>query len=124
VSPGWSHVRHLEHRGVAHWHCTPLAGAGTNSCSPPLPTRPAVGAFPSTSNCLPCSANQARTASFPAFPAGTLYRLLPQAEKDRLHEAIAGAMEGVPREIIGRQLAQFDKADPANGKGVRAALKP
>ncbi len=32
-------------------------------------------------------------------------------------------MEGVPREIIGRQLAHFDKADPANGKGVRAALK-
>jgi catalase len=54
---------------------------------------------------------------------GTPCRLLPQAENGRLHKAIAGAIEGVPREIVERQLAHFDKADPAYGKGVRAALK-
>jgi catalase len=54
--------------------------------------------------------------------AGNLYRLLPAAERERLHRAIAGAMDGVPREIVDRQLAHFDKADPAYGKGVRAAL--
>jgi hypothetical protein len=32
-------------------------------------------------------------------------------------------MEGVPRKIIGRQLAHFDQADPASGKGVGAALR-
>jgi catalase len=54
--------------------------------------------------------------------AGNLYRLLPPAEKERLHRAIAGAMEGVPKEIIERQLAHFTRADPAYGQGVRAEL--
>jgi catalase len=55
--------------------------------------------------------------------AGNLYRLMPQDEKDRLHRAIAGAMEGVPQEVVERQLAHFAKADPAYAKGVRKALK-
>ena len=55
--------------------------------------------------------------------AGNLYRLLPADERGRLHAAIAGAMRGVPNEIIERQLAHFEKADPAYAKGVRAALK-
>ena len=55
--------------------------------------------------------------------AGQLYRLLPPAEKERLHRAMAGAMRGVPAEIIRRQLAHLEKADPAYAKGVRAALK-
>ncbi|HSW44599.1 MAG TPA: catalase [Phycisphaerae bacterium] len=54
--------------------------------------------------------------------AGNLYRLLPADERDRLHQAIAGAMKGVPVEIIERQLKHFEKADPAYAKGVRAAL--
>jgi catalase len=54
--------------------------------------------------------------------AGNLYRLLPADERERLHKAIAGAMSGVPREIVDRQLAHFDRADSAYGKGVRAAL--
>lgn len=54
--------------------------------------------------------------------AGNLYRVLPADERDRLHKAIAGAMAGVPREIVERQLGHFDKADPADGAGVRAAL--
>ena len=48
---------------------------------------------------------------------------MPPAEKDRLHKAVAGAVEDVPREIIERQLAHFDKPDPVYAKRVRAALK-
>jgi catalase len=55
--------------------------------------------------------------------AGNLYRLLPDAERQRLHKAIAQAMSGVPQEIVERQLAHFEKADPAYAAGVRAALK-
>ncbi len=54
--------------------------------------------------------------------AGNLYRLLPEDERQRLHKAIAGAMRGVPKEIIERQLGHFAKADPAYAEGVRAAL--
>jgi catalase len=55
--------------------------------------------------------------------AGNLYRLLPSVEQQHLHVAIAGAMKGVPREIIERQLEHFRKADPAYAAGVRAVLK-
>ncbi|MCC6156581.1 MAG: catalase [Deltaproteobacteria bacterium] len=55
--------------------------------------------------------------------AGNLYRLMPQAERDRLHRALAGAMRGVPEEITLRQLAHFEKADPAYAAGIRAARK-
>lgn len=54
--------------------------------------------------------------------AGNLYRLMPPAERDRLHHAIAKAMQGVPQEIIERQLGHFAKADPAYAEGVRKAL--
>lgn len=54
---------------------------------------------------------------------GNLYRLLPSAEREHLHTAIANAMAGVPREIIERQLGHFKKADPAYAEGVRKALK-
>lgn len=54
--------------------------------------------------------------------AGNLYRLLPANEKDRLHKAIAGAMAGVPKEIIERQLGHFAKADKAYAAGVKKAL--
>lgn len=54
--------------------------------------------------------------------AGNLYRLMPAAERDRLHHAIANAMRGVPKEIIERQLGHFAKADPAYAEGVRKAL--
>jgi len=55
--------------------------------------------------------------------AGNLYRILPADERARLHHAIAGAMRGVPREIIERQLTHFDRADPGYGAGVREALR-
>jgi len=54
---------------------------------------------------------------------GNLFRLMSDDQKQQLFNNIAGAMEGVPQEIIDRQLAHFDKADPAYGDGVRAALK-
>lgn len=55
--------------------------------------------------------------------AGNLYRLLPDDEKQRLHQNLAKAMQGVPQEIIDRQLGHFEKADPAYAEGVRKALK-
>lgn len=54
--------------------------------------------------------------------AGNLFRLFDEAQKKRLCENIAAAMQGVPREIVDRQIAHFDKADPAYGQGVRDAL--
>jgi catalase len=54
--------------------------------------------------------------------AGNLYRLMPAAERARLHQAIAKAMTGVPAAIVERQLAHFAKADPAYGDGVRKFL--
>jgi len=54
--------------------------------------------------------------------AGNLYRLMPAAERERLHAAIARAMQGVPREIIDRQLGHFEKADAAYAAGIRKAL--
>ncbi len=55
--------------------------------------------------------------------AGDLFRLFDAGQKQRLFANIAAAMQGVPEEIVERQLVHFDKADPAYGAGVRAALK-
>ena len=41
--------------------------------------------------------------------AGNLFRLMSEAEQDRLMSTIAGAMQGVPEEIIIRQLAHFGR---------------
>ncbi len=54
--------------------------------------------------------------------AGDLFRLMDAEQQQRLFRNIAEAMEGVPTEIIERQLAHFDRADPAYGAGVRQAL--
>lgn len=54
---------------------------------------------------------------------GNLFRLFDEGQKSRLFMNIAEAMEGVPNEIIERQLAHFQKADPAYAEGVRKALK-
>lgn len=51
-----------------------------------------------------------------------LFRLFDDAQKGRLFSNIAGAMQGVPEAIVQRQLALFDRVDPAYGAGVRAAL--
>ena len=55
--------------------------------------------------------------------AGNLFRLLPVDEKQALFDNLAGPLSQVPDEIVLRQLGHFDKADPAYGAGVRAALK-
>jgi len=39
-----------------------------------------------------------------------------------IYAAIAGAMHGVPKEIVERQLKHFAKADPAYAAGVKKAL--
>ena len=54
--------------------------------------------------------------------AGNLFRLLPAAQKKNLCDNLAGPLSQVPREILERQLALFDRCDPAYGAGVRAAL--
>jgi catalase len=53
---------------------------------------------------------------------GNLFRLFNTEERQRLFSNIAAAMTGVPQFIIERQLGHFNKADPAYGEGVRAAL--
>ena len=55
--------------------------------------------------------------------AGNLFRLFDDGQRGRLFSNIAAAMQGVPQDIIDRQLAHFDKADPAYGEGMRKALK-
>lgn len=52
-----------------------------------------------------------------------LYRLMSDDQRERLHRATAGSMKGVPSFIVERQLALFDRVDPAYGQGVRRALE-
>ena len=54
--------------------------------------------------------------------AGNLFRLLDQAQRSRLLDTIAGALQGVPEEIVLRQLDHFRQADPAYGEGVAQRL--
>ena len=55
--------------------------------------------------------------------AGNLFRILPADEKRKLFDNLSGPLSQVPADILQRQLGHFDKADPAYGAGVRAALK-
>ncbi len=43
-------------------------------------------------------------------------------QKQRLFNNIAAAMAGVPEDIVLRQLAHFQKADPGYAEGVARAL--
>ena len=54
---------------------------------------------------------------------GNLFRLMTAQERLNLCENLAGPLSQVTDEIMERQLRQFDQADPAYGRGVRAALK-
>ncbi|MFM2341283.1 MAG: hypothetical protein RLZZ592_936 [Pseudomonadota bacterium] len=54
---------------------------------------------------------------------GALFRLLDEAQRQRLAENIAAAMGGVPAFIIDRQLVHFDRADAEYGERVRQALR-
>ena len=51
-----------------------------------------------------------------------LFNLFDDGQKGRLFSNVAEAMAGVPSFIVERQLALFDKVDPAYGAGVRAAI--
>jgi catalase len=53
---------------------------------------------------------------------GDLFRLMSPAQKQQLFGNIASAMNGVPEEIVRRQLGHFYKADPAYAAGVARAL--
>ncbi len=52
-----------------------------------------------------------------------LFDLFDDGQKSRLFSNIAAAMQGVPQDIIDRQMVHFDAVDKAYGDGVRAALK-
>jgi catalase len=54
---------------------------------------------------------------------GNLFRLFDEGQRQRLFSNIAAAMDGVPEEIVERQLGHFRKADPAYAEGVRKALQ-
>jgi catalase len=54
---------------------------------------------------------------------GNLFRLMSDSQKQQLFNNIAAAMDGVPREIVDRQLGHFHKADPAYAAGVAKALQ-
>jgi len=55
--------------------------------------------------------------------AGNLFRLFDPAQRQRLFQNIAAAMQGVPDEIKRRQIALFAKCDPAYGAGVAKAAE-
>ncbi|HCO27782.1 MAG TPA: catalase, partial [Gimesia maris] len=52
-----------------------------------------------------------------------LFNLFDDGQKSRLFSNIAAAMQGVPEEIVDRQLKHFELVAPAYSEGVRAALK-
>ena len=54
--------------------------------------------------------------------AGDLFRLMDADQQGRLMDTIAGAMAGVPDDIIDRQLGYFRQADPAYGAGIAERL--
>jgi catalase len=53
---------------------------------------------------------------------GDLFRLMTAAQQQRLFNNVAGAMAGVPEEIVQRQLGHFHRADPRYAAGVAKAL--
>jgi len=52
-----------------------------------------------------------------------LFRILGAEQQQRLFGNIAAAMQGVPQHIVDRQVAEFNKVDPAYGAGVLAAVR-
>jgi len=53
---------------------------------------------------------------------GDLFRLLTQDEQGRLMDNIAEAMQGVPVEIVKRQMVHFHKTDPNYGLGIATRM--
>ena len=63
-----------------------------------------------------------RTGNDDYTQPGDLFRLMSDSQKQQLFGNIAAAMQGVPEEIVRRQLGHFGKADPAYAAGVAKAL--
>ncbi len=53
---------------------------------------------------------------------GNLFRLMTPEQRRRLFANLARGMQGVPEEIVRRQLGHFHRADPAYAAGVAEAL--
>lgn len=53
---------------------------------------------------------------------GDLFRLMSEHQQRQLFDNIAASMQGVPEDIVRRQLGHFAKADPAYAAGVARAL--
>ena len=51
-----------------------------------------------------------------------LFELFDADQKGRLFSNIAAAMNGVPEEIVRRQLAHFERISPAYAEGIAKAL--
>ena len=51
-----------------------------------------------------------------------LFDILGPDQQQRLYANIAAAMQGVPQDIVDRQVAHFNRVDPAYGAGVLTAL--
>ncbi|MDR2789648.1 MAG: catalase [Campylobacteraceae bacterium] len=54
--------------------------------------------------------------------ARALFNLMSKEQKEQLFNNIAESMDGVPREIIDRQIALFEKVDLLYAQGVKKAL--
>ena len=54
--------------------------------------------------------------------AGDLFRLMSTEQKDQLFDNIDAAMDGVPIEIVKRQLVHLYRADPDYGIGVATRM--
>jgi len=54
---------------------------------------------------------------------GALFRLFDEGQRARLFDTIAGHIDGVPEDIVARQLEHFSRADPAYGAGVAEAIE-
>ena len=53
---------------------------------------------------------------------GNLFRLMNAEQQGRLMDNLAEAMQGVPEEIVKRQVVHFYRCDPAYGEGVAKRL--
>jgi catalase len=51
-----------------------------------------------------------------------LYNLFDADQRQRLYQNYAAAMDGVPDEIIQRQVGHLNRVDPSYGAGVLAAV--
>jgi catalase len=55
--------------------------------------------------------------------AGDLFRLMSAEQKEQLFDNIKAAMDGVPVEIVKRQVTHFYRADPDYGIGVATRME-